>query len=69
MKKCKITVMRITRYEDLMARYENPMEHACGMAEGQVFIANGWAKPEGFCQSAWDTLSPFVLAQRHGGDD
>ena len=21
--------MRITRYEDLMARYENPIEHAC----------------------------------------
>ena len=69
MKKCKITVMRITRYEDLMIRYENLMEHACGMAEGQVFIANGWAKPEGFCQSAWDTLSPFVLALSHGGRD
>lgn len=29
MKKCRITVMRITRYEDLMARYEDPIEHAC----------------------------------------
>lgn len=29
MKKCRITVMRITRYEDLMARYENPIQHAC----------------------------------------
>ena len=69
MKKCKITVMRITRYEDLMARYENPISHACNMAEGQIFVANGWEKPEGFCQSAWDTLSPFVLALSHGGEN
>ena len=54
--------MRITRYEDLMAQYENPIAHACDMEVGQVFIANGGAKPVGFWQSAWDTLSPFVLA-------
>ena len=48
MKKCKITVMRITRYEDLMAQYENPMEAPCNMEVGQVFVANGWEKPEGF---------------------
>ena len=62
MKKCRITVMRISRYEDLMAQYENPISHACDMEVGQVFVANGWEKPEGFCPSAWDTLSPFVLA-------
>ena len=68
MKKCKITVMRITQYEDLMAQYENPISHACDMKVGQIFIANGWEKPDGFCQSAWDTLSPFVLALSHGGE-
>ena len=68
MKKCKITVMRITRYEDLITQYENPIEHACDMKVGQVFIANGWEKPAGFCQSAWDTLSPFVLALSHGAE-
>ena len=52
MKKCRITVMRITEYEDLMAQYENPINHACDMEVGRVFIANGWEKPEGFCQSA-----------------
>ena len=66
MKKIKITAVRQTVYEDLMARYENPMEHACDVQVGQVWIANGWEKPEGFCQSAWDTLSPFVLALAHG---
>ena len=69
MKKCRITVMRKVHYADLSAKYENPIEHACDMEEGQVFIANGWEKPEGFCQSAWDTLSPFVLALSHGGGD
>ena len=53
MKKCKITVMRIACYQDLMEKYENPMEHACNMKEGQVFIANGWEKPKGMCDSAW----------------
>ena len=69
MKKCRITVMRKVHHADLSARYENPIDHACDMEEGQVFIANGWEKPEGFCQSAWDTLSPFVLALSHGGGD
>ena len=31
MKKCRITVMRITRYDDLIKQYENPMEHPCDM--------------------------------------
>ena len=67
MKKCKITVMRIAQYEDLMTQYENPISHACDMKLGQVFIANVLEKPQGFCSSAWDTLSPFVLALSHGG--
>ncbi len=67
MKKVKITVVRMARYDDLMEKYENPIEHACGMREGQVFVAQGWKRPEGFCESAWDTLSPFVLALAHGG--
>ena len=54
MKKCRITVVRRTEYPDLMARYENPLEQACGLEIGQVFIANGWEKPDGFCQSAWE---------------
>lgn len=67
MRKIRITVMRITQYPDLMAQYENPMEHACGLHVGQVFEADGWQKPDGLCESAWQTLSPFVLALAHGG--
>ena len=66
MKKVRITVKRISAYEDLIKEYENPIEHAWDMKLGQVFIANGWQKPEGFCDSAWDTVSPFVLALSHG---
>ena len=69
MKKIRITVMKMTKYDDLIAKYENPIEHACDMEVGKVFIANGWERPEGFCQSAWDTISPFVLALSHGAED
>lgn len=67
MKKVRITVMRMARYDDLIAQYETPMEHACDMKEGQVFTANGWQQPEGLCRSAWESMSPFVLALSHGG--
>lgn len=69
MKKCKITVVRKVCHTDLSERYENPIQHACELREGQVFIANGWQKPDGLCNSAWDTLSPFVLALSHGGSN
>ena len=69
MKKCRITVMKVARYDDLIEKYENPIEHACDMKEGQVFIANGWERPEGFCLSAWESMSAFVLALSHGGGD
>ena len=69
MKKVKITVMRKASYPDLMEQYENPIEHACGVQEGQVFIANGWQKPENFCDSAWDSVSPFVMTLAHGGEN
>lgn len=68
MKKCKITVIRMARYDDLIAQYENPIQNACDMREGQTFIANGWQKPAGFCDSAWETLSPFVMALSYGAE-
>ena len=67
MKKVKITAVRKAEYTDLMEKYENPMEHACDIREGDVFIANGWERPEGFCLSAWESISPFVMTLSHGG--
>lgn len=69
MNRIKITVMKMARYDDLIAKYENPIEHACDMKLGQVFTAEGWKKPEGFCDSAWDSISPFVMTLAYGGED
>ena len=69
MRKVRITVMRKACYRDLMAKYENPIDHACDIREGQVFIANGWKRPDGFCESAWETISPFVMALAHGAEN
>ncbi len=67
MKDVRISVMRISTYPDLMARFENPIEHACDMTEGDVFIARGGEKPEGFCESAWGSMEAFVRELAAGG--
>ena len=67
MKHVRITVLRKACYEDLMAQYENPIEHACDLQEGQVFVTDGLQKPEGLCDSAWETLSPFAAELARGG--
>lgn len=67
MKKCKITVIRKARYDDLIEKYENPIEHACELEEGQVFIANGWQRPADLCGSAWESMSAFVKELAQGG--
>ena len=67
MKKCKITVMRKTEYPDLMALYENPIEHTCDMEVGQTFLVDGLQKPKALCQSAWESMFPFVEELANGG--
>lgn len=67
MKKIRITVMRKACYRDLMERYENPIEHACDIEEGQVFISENGNKPQELCESAWQSMLPFVMVLAHGG--
>lgn len=67
MYKCRIMVMRITEYPDLMEKYEKPQSDACSMHVGDTFIANGWERPDGLCLSAWESMSAFVLALGCGG--
>lgn len=67
MRRIKITVKRITEYRDLMAEYENPIEHTCDMQLGQTFIVENGQRPEGMCDSAWETLRPFVEELARGG--
>ena len=69
MKKIKITVMKKARYDDLIEEYENPIQHACDLQEGKEFICQGWQTPDGFCGSAWESVSPFVMTLAHGGEN
>lgn len=67
MKAVKITVLCRTSYPELMAQYENPLEHPCRMEVGQSWISRNAQKPEGLCANAWETLAPFVKTLWEGG--
>lgn len=66
MRRVRITVLRKCEHRDLMERYENPMRDACPLCESDVFISEGALLPDGFCQSAWHDLYPYVLALANG---
>ncbi len=66
MRKVKITAVRQTVYRDLMAEYENPIEHACDVCQGQTWISVGGRCPEGLCESAWESMRRFVEALARG---
>ena len=66
MKQVKITAIRKACYPDLMAQYENPIQHACDVEEGMVWVSIDGEKPEGFCDSAWESMAAFVKALAAG---
>lgn len=66
MKRVKITAIRQTQYEDLMAQYENPIEHTCDVTVGQCWISEDGQCPEGLCPEAWKTMKEFVQALARG---
>ncbi|MBR1798436.1 MAG: TIGR04076 family protein [Bacteroidales bacterium] len=65
----KITALRQTTYPDLSAAYEHPQPVPCELTVGQTWVAVSGQRPEHFCDSAWQTLCPFVeaLARGEGG--
>lgn len=67
MKNIRITAIRKACYPDLMAQYENPIEHACDVEEGATWISIGGQKPEGFCDSAWESMKYFAEELANGG--
>ncbi len=67
MKKVEITVLKMAKYDDLIEKYENPIEHTCDMSLGKTFISENAICPSGFCESAWSNLYPFVMTLAHGG--
>ena len=64
--KVRITAIRQTVYPDLMARYENPIQHACDVREGQVWISENGERPDGLCPSAWASMRPYVESLARG---
>ena len=66
MKRVRITAVRQTVYTDLMARYENPIAHACDVREGQQWVSADGRCPDGMCPSAWESMRPFVEALANG---
>ena len=60
MNKIRITAVRQTEYKDLMAKYENAIEHTCDVRIGQEWVSVDGKRPDGFCPSAWDSVRPFV---------
>ncbi len=67
MKDVKITAVRKVEYADLMAMYENPIEHACDIEIGAVFVSKDAQMPSGMCKSAWDSMKEFVKELAKGG--
>ena len=66
LKKVRITAVRQTVYPDLMAQYENPIEHACTVHEWQEWVSIDAQCPEGLCAAAWASMREFVVALAHG---
>ena len=64
--KIRITAVRKASYPDLMAKYENPIEHTCDVLEGQEWISIDGQCPEGMCPSAWGSMREFVEALARG---
>lgn len=67
MKTVRITALRRTEYPDLMKRYENPIQHTCDVAIGQVFYAQRGEKPHDLCPEAWASMATFVQTLAAGG--
>ncbi|MBO5540519.1 MAG: TIGR04076 family protein [Muribaculaceae bacterium] len=66
MNKVKITAVRQTVYHDLMAQYENAIEHACDMHVGQTWVSVNGQRPQELCPSAWESMREFVEALARG---
>ena len=69
MKDVVITVKKVACYNDLIAEYEKSDNPHCNMSVGQIFLSKNAARPDGFCESAWQNLFPYVFALSSGSTD
>lgn len=66
MNKVRIKAIRQTIYRDLIEQYENPIEHACDIKQGQQWISIDGKCPEGLCPSAWESMQSYVESLARG---
>ena len=62
----KITAVKVSRFDDLIEKYENPIKHACSIKEGQVFYSKNGEKPLGLCDEAWKSMKDYVESLAKG---
>jgi uncharacterized repeat protein (TIGR04076 family) len=67
MYKVRIKAVRQADYKDLQEQFENPIEHACDIKVGDTFVSVDGKKPDGLCDSAWNTMKDFVIELANGG--
>ena len=72
MTKLKITILKRTDpdeiFDTLPVNRKKWMVPCPRWHEGKEFVIDEVAMPEGFCDSAWNVLYPFVRTLYHGGD-
>lgn len=67
MKDVRITAVAKVRHDELIERYELPLEEECTVAVGDSFVSRGGKRPEGLCDGAWQAMEPFVRSLAAGG--
>ena len=70
MKKIKISVVKKAWHSDLAEKYATPDLTPCEYhKEGEIFYSNGWQKPDGLCDNAWESMMEYVFALAHGAEN
>lgn len=67
MAKVRITAIAKAIHQDLIDKYENPIQHACDIQVGQVFYSMNGECPAGLCPEAWNSMAHFVIELANGG--
>ena len=67
--KIRITAKKQVIHQDLIDEFENKIEHACSMPVGKSYVITSLDRPLGFCESAWNSIYPFVMTLYYGGGD
>ena len=67
MKDVKITVVDTALNQDLVDQYGIPGTTRCPKHKvGDVFIAKGGEKPDGFCDEAWNSVTRYAISLSAG---